>query len=71
MSEADVRALYTKYVKARELVGEKNDESTYAKLMKTIQQQAPKIMEQYKSSGVEFGVVIKDKQVILKAKPKP
>jgi hypothetical protein len=71
MSEADVRTLYAKYVKARELVGAKSDEGTYDKLIRTIQQQAPKIMQQYGAQGVEFGVVIKDKQVILKAKPKP
>ena len=70
MSAADVKALYANYVKAREMVGEKSDASTYGKLLKTIQQQAPKIMEQYKTQGVEFGVVIKNNQVILKAKPK-
>ena len=71
MSEADVRSLYAKYSKAREMVGEKNDDATYQKLLRTIRAQAPKIMEQYKATGVEFGVVIKDNQVILKAKPKP
>ena len=71
MSEADVRSLYDKYSKAREMVGEKNDDATYQKLLRTIRAQAPKIMEQYKAQGVEFGVVIKDNQVILKAKPKP
>ena len=71
MSDADVKNLYQKYVKARELVGEKSDDATYARLLRTIQQQAPKIMAQYKSSGVEFGVVVKDNQVILKAKPRP
>jgi hypothetical protein len=70
MSEVEVKTLYDNYVKARALVGEKSDSNTYAKLMKTIEQQAPKIMAQYKSKGVEFGVVIKDNQVILKAKPK-
>lgn len=70
MTDAEVRNLYNNYVKAREMVGEKSDASTYAKLMKTIEQQAPKIMAQYKSKGVEFGVVVKGDQVILKAKPK-
>ncbi|MBP9086059.1 MAG: hypothetical protein KBG15_08070 [Kofleriaceae bacterium] len=70
MTDAEVRSLYNNYVKARTLVGEKSDANTYAKLMKTIAQQGPKIMEQYKSKGVEFGVVVKDNQVILKAKPK-
>lgn len=70
MSDNDVKKLYDSYVAARELIGEKSDATTYAKLMKTIHQQAPKIMEQYKSAGVEFGVVVKNNQVILKAKPK-
>lgn len=70
MTDAEVRSLYNNYVKAREMVGEKSDVNTYAKLLKTIAQQGPKIMEQYKSKGVEFGVVVKDNQVILKAKPK-
>ena len=70
MTDAEVRSLYNNYVKAREMVGEKSDANTYAKLMKTIAQQGPKIMEQYKSKGVEFGVVVKDNQVILKVKPK-
>jgi hypothetical protein len=43
---------------------------TYDKLVRTLRQQGAKIMEQYKARGVEFGVVIKDKKVILKAKPK-
>jgi hypothetical protein len=71
MSEADVRTLYTKYTKARELVGEKSDASTYPRLLRTLREQAPKIMGQHNAQGVEFGVVIKDKKVILKAKPKP
>ena len=66
-----MRTLYAKYVKAREMVGAKSDQGTYDKLIKTIQAQAPKIMQQFGSQGVEFGVVIKDQQVILKAKPKP
>ena len=70
MTDGEIRSLYNNYVKAREMVGEKSDANTYAKLMKTIAQQGPKIMEQYKSKGVEFGVVVKDNQVILKAKPK-
>ena len=33
--------------------------------------QAPKIMEQYNAKGVDFSVVVKDNQVIIRAKPKP
>ena len=70
MSDADVNALYAKYVKAKEMVGEKIGPGEHSKLLKTINQQAPKIMEQYKAKGVDFSVVVKDNQVIIRAKPK-
>jgi hypothetical protein len=71
MTDADVNALYAKYVKAKEAVGEKAGPGAYGKLLKTINTQAPKIMEQYKAKGVDFQVVVKDNQVIIRAKPKP
>ncbi|HEY1553092.1 MAG TPA: MXAN_5187 C-terminal domain-containing protein, partial [Kofleriaceae bacterium] len=70
MTDADVNALYAKYVKAKEMVGEKIGPGEHGKLLKTINQQAPKIMEQYKAKGVDFSVVVKDNQVIIRAKPK-
>jgi hypothetical protein len=70
MTEADVNALHAKYVKAKEMVGEKVEAGSREKLLKTITQTAPKIMEQYKASGVDFSVVVKDNQVVIKAKPK-
>ena len=70
MSEADTRSLYARYIKAREVVGEKSDPMSYDKLLRTLSSQAPKIIEQHKASGVEFNVVIKDNKVVLKAKPK-
>ena len=70
MSEADTRTLYAKYIKAREVVGEKTDPMSYDKLLRTLSSQAPKILEQHKAKGVEFNVVIKDNKVVLKAKPK-
>ncbi len=70
MTDADVNALHAKYVKAKESVGEKVDPSSRDKLLRTIHQTAPKIMEQYKASGVDFSVVVKDNQVVIKAKPK-
>lgn len=71
MTDADVNALYAKYVKAKEMVGEKIGPGEHHKLLKTISAQAPKIMEQYKAKGVDFSVVVKDNQVIIRAKPKP
>jgi hypothetical protein len=71
MTDADVHALYAKYVKAKQILGEEAEPGTYGKLLRTINTQAPKIMEQYKARGVEFSVVVKDNQVIIRAKPKP
>jgi hypothetical protein len=71
MTNDDVNALYAKYVKAKEMVGEATGPQTYGKLLNTINAQAPKIMEQYKAKGVDFSVVVKDNQVIIRAKPKP
>jgi hypothetical protein len=71
MTDADVNTLYAKYVKAKEMLGETTAPGAYSKLLKTINQQAPKIMEQYKAKGVEFSVVVKDNKVIIRAKPKP
>lgn len=71
VSEAEVSRLYDQYVRARSSVGESSDERTYDRLLRTIEQQAPRIMEQHRATGVEFQVVVKDNQVILRAKPKP
>jgi hypothetical protein len=70
MSDADVNALYAKYIKAKQILGEEAGPGAYGKLLKTINAQAPKIMEQYNSRGVDFSVVVKDNQVIIRAKPK-
>ncbi|HTR51715.1 MAG TPA: MXAN_5187 C-terminal domain-containing protein [Kofleriaceae bacterium] len=70
MSDADVNALYAKYVQAKQAVGETVGPDGRHKLLKTINAQAPKIMEQYKAKGVDFSVVVKDNQVIIRAKPK-
>ncbi|MCX5744074.1 MAG: hypothetical protein NT062_16415, partial [Proteobacteria bacterium] len=58
MTDADVNALYSKYVKAKEMVGEPTGPQTREKLLRTINAQAPKIMEQYKASGVDFSIVV-------------
>ncbi len=71
MTDDDVNVLYKNYVKAKEMVGEQTGPTTFGKLLNTINAQAPKIMEQYKAQGVDFSVVVKDNQVIIKAKPKP
>jgi hypothetical protein len=70
MSDADARALYARYLKARSLCGVSNDGVTYDKLLRTLRAQSTKIMTDHKANGVEFGVAIKDNKVVLKAKPK-
>jgi hypothetical protein len=70
MTHTDVDTLYAKYVKAKQMVGQPTGPTTFGKLMKTLHAQAPKIMEQYRAKGVDFSVVIKDNQVIIRAKPK-
>ena len=72
MTNNEVDALYTKYVAAKKMVGEDvAGAAARDKLLRTIHAQAPKIMEQYKATGVDFSVVVKDNQVIIRAKPKP
>ena len=71
MTDADVDALHDKYVKARQILGEPAEPDSYGKLLRTIHAQAPRIMEQYKAKAVDFSIVVKDNQVIIRAKPKP
>jgi hypothetical protein len=70
VSDAEVSALYAKYVQAKQSVGDPAGPNAYGKLLKTIHAQAPKIMEQYNAKGVDFTVVVKDNQVVIRAKPK-
>ena len=70
MSEPETRALYAKYVKARSLVGDATEPMSYERMVKTLSSQAPKILRDHHSTGVEFNVVVRDNKVILKAKPK-
>jgi hypothetical protein len=70
MSEHQTRDLFDKFVKAKKLVGESTDRTSYAKLLRTLNKQAPKILQQHGAKSVEFNVVIKNDRVVLKAKPK-
>jgi hypothetical protein len=69
MDEAKMRDLYTRYMQARKAVGASGD-FKYEQLVATVTKQGPKILEQHQAREVEFGVVIKDGKVILKATPK-
>lgn len=70
MTDADVTALYARYVQAKETIGQPASPGAFRQLMQTLHAQAPKIMEQYQAKGVDFSVVVKDSQVIIRAKPK-
>jgi hypothetical protein len=71
VSDAEVNALYAKYVQAKQNLGEEAGPSEYGQLLKTIHAQAPKIMEEHNAKGVDFSIVVKDNQVLIRAKPKP
>ena len=70
MSVSESQALYSRYKKARELVGENTSNLSYNRLMSSLNKQAPKILKDHKASGVSFDVVVKGDRVVLKAKPK-
>ncbi|MCP4445302.1 MAG: hypothetical protein GY811_08160 [Myxococcales bacterium] len=70
MSVPESQALYKRYKKARELVGENTANLSYDKLMRSLNKQAPKIIEQHKAKAVSFNVEVKGDRVVLKAKPK-
>ena len=70
MTVDEGQALFKRYKKAQELVGKKTDGLSYDKLMRSLNKQAPKILEQHQAKGVSFNVVVKGDRVVLKAKPK-
>lgn len=70
MSVAESQALYKRYKKARELVGENTSNLSYDRLMRSLNKQAPKILQDHDAKGVSFNVVVKGDRVVLKAKPK-
>lgn len=69
MDEKQCRDLYTRYIKAKKLVGEKTDGISYDKLVSSLGKQAPSIMKQHGARGVQYSVVVRGEKVILKAKP--
>ena len=69
MDDRQCRDLYSRYLKARQLVGEKNDDVTYEKLVSSLGKQAAAIMTEHGARGVEFHVVVRGDKVVLKARP--
>jgi hypothetical protein len=68
MTEAETRVLYEQYRQARQLVG--GEDISYDRLKRKLNEQAPRLMEQYKVKGLQYDVVVKDDKVVLKATPK-
>jgi hypothetical protein len=71
MTDADMHALHAQYLKAKEKVGEPAGPGSYGKLLKAINAQAAKIMEQYNARAVDFMIVVEANRVVVLAKPKP
>ena len=69
MDDRECRELYARYLKARQLVGESNDDVTYERLVSSLSKQASAIMNQHSARGVQFHVVVRGDKVVLKAKP--
>jgi hypothetical protein len=69
MDDRECRELYARYLKARQLVGESNDDVTYERLVTSLSKQASAIMNQHSARGVQFHVVVRGDKVVLKAKP--
>jgi putative intracellular protease/amidase len=69
MDEEKVRDLHRRYVAAKQALGDAS-EVRYEQILSTVAKQGPKILEQHGASAVDFGVVVKDGKVILKATPK-
>ncbi|HKE20638.1 MAG TPA: MXAN_5187 C-terminal domain-containing protein [Kofleriaceae bacterium] len=69
MDEKQCRELYARYLKARQLVGESNDDVTYDRLVSSLRKQASTIMNEHGARGVQFHVVVRGEKVVLKARP--
>jgi hypothetical protein len=68
MTEDETRVLYEQYRQARQLVG--GEDISYDRLKRKLNEQAPRLMEQYNAKGLQYDVVVKDDKVVLKATPK-
>jgi hypothetical protein len=68
MTEAETRVLYEQYRQARQLVG--GEDISYDRLKRKLNEQAPRLMEQYNAKGLQYDVVVKNDKVVLKATPK-
>jgi hypothetical protein len=69
MSEADLRALHQSYVEALRRLGDTR-EVRYDRLVGSLAQQVPTLLQRNACSQLSFAVVIREGKVVLKAQPK-
>ncbi len=65
-----MQSLDRRFVKAKQMCGEDTSNIKYESLVKSVNQQLPKIQAQHQGREVEFQVVIREGRAILRAKPK-
>jgi hypothetical protein len=70
LPEAEMQSLYRRFVKAKQMCGEDTSNIKYESLVKSVNQQLPKIQAQHQGRDVEFQVVIREGRAILRAKPR-
>ena len=69
LPEAEMRSLFRRFVKAKQMCGEDVSNIRYESLVKSISHQLPKIQAEH-GREVEFQVVIREGRAVLRAKPR-
>jgi hypothetical protein len=69
-SEAQIEALYKRYLDARRNNQERTDNVKLETIAKTVRTMVPKLAEKHAGKRIEFDVVLKDGRVALKPVPK-
>jgi hypothetical protein len=69
-SEAQIQALYKRYLDARRNNQERTDNVKLETIAKTVRDMVPKLAEKHAGKRIEFDVVLKDGRVALKPFPK-
>jgi hypothetical protein len=69
-SEAQIQALYKRYLDARRNNQERTDNVKLETIAKTVRDMVPKLAEKHAGKRIEFEVVLKDGRVALKPSPK-
>ncbi|HEU4384914.1 MAG TPA: MXAN_5187 C-terminal domain-containing protein [Anaeromyxobacteraceae bacterium] len=70
LNDAQMRALYDAYVAAKKRCNEDTSRLSYDALKRRVEKQIPELLTQFHAKSVDFKVVIKDGQALLKAVPR-